>query len=136
MLEAFRVDSFIEKPDLATAQKYIATGDYYWNSGMFMFLASTYLKELEKFAPVMLAACRKALDKAGHDLDFVRLEAEAFESCPADSIDYAVMEKTTDAVVVPLDAGWSDVGSWSALWEIGEKDEKGNVVTGDVVALG
>jgi mannose-1-phosphate guanylyltransferase/mannose-6-phosphate isomerase len=100
---------------------------------MFMFQASTLLTELESFAPAMVAACRKALTGAGRDLDFVRLEKDSFVSCPADSIDYAVMEKTTNAVVVPIDAGWSDVGSWSALWEIGEKDGEGNVVAGDVL---
>jgi mannose-1-phosphate guanylyltransferase/mannose-1-phosphate guanylyltransferase/mannose-6-phosphate isomerase len=131
--DAFSVDAFVEKPDITTAQKYLSSGDYYWNSGMFMFQASTLLTELESFAPAMVAACRKALTGAGRDLDFVRLEKDSFVSCPADSIDYAVMEKTTNAVVVPIDAGWSDVGSWSALWEIGEKDGEGNVVAGDVL---
>ncbi len=131
--EAFAVAEFVEKPDLPTAQKYLDSGGYYWNSGMFLFLASTYLKELERHAPAMIEACRKSIDGAVRDLDFVRLESGSFCACPSDSIDYAVMEKTTDAAVVPLDAGWSDVGSWSALWEIGEKDEGGNVVAGDVL---
>lgn len=130
---AFPVAEFVEKPDLATAESYLASGDYYWNSGMFMFRASRYLEELEKFAPEMLACCREALEKAQRDLDFVRLDAEAFAACPKDSIDYAVMEKTAEAVVIPLDAGWSDVGSWSALWEVGQSDVAGNVVRGDVL---
>ncbi len=130
---AFQVAEFVEKPDLATAEGYLNSGDYYWNSGMFMCLASRYLEELEKFAPEMLACCCEALDKAQRDLDFVRLDAEAFAACPKDSIDCAVMEKTTDAVVIPLDAGWSDVGSWSALWEIGQADGAGNVLRGDVL---
>ncbi|MGE4546014.1 MAG: mannose-1-phosphate guanylyltransferase/mannose-6-phosphate isomerase [Pedobacter sp.] len=130
---AFAIAEFVEKPDLATAESYLASGDYYWNSGMFMFRASRYLEELEKFAPEMLTCCREALEKAQRDLDFVRLDAEAFAACPKDSIDYAVMEKTAEAVVIPLDAGWSDVGSWSALWEVGPSDVAGNVVRGDVL---
>ena len=130
---AFTVAEFVEKPDFATAEGYLVSGDYFWNSGMFMFRASRYLDELEKFAPEMLACCREALKKAQRDLDFVRLDAEAFASCPKDSIDYAVMEKTADAVVIPLDAGWSDVGSWSALWDVGQSDVAGNVVRGDVL---
>ena len=130
---AFQVAKFVEKPDLPTAESYLASGDYFWNSGMFMFRASRYLEELEKFAPQMLACCREALAKAQTDLDFVRLDAAAFAACPKDSIDYAVMEKTAEAVVIPLDAGWSDVGSWSALWEVGTTDLDGNVVRGDVL---
>lgn len=130
---AFAVETFVEKPDAATAEQYLTSGDYYWNSGMFMFRASRYLEELEKFAPEMVACCREALEKAQRDLDFVRLDAEAFGACPKDSIDYAVMEKTADAVVIPLDAGWSDVGSWSALWEVGQADGVGNVMRGDVL---
>jgi mannose-1-phosphate guanylyltransferase/mannose-6-phosphate isomerase len=127
------VESFVEKPDLATAHSYVNSGEYYWNSGMFMFRASRFLEELERFAPEMLASCRRALEGAGRDLDFVRLDAEAFAACPGDSIDYAVMEKTSDAVVLPLDAGWNDVGSWSALWEAGGKDADGNAILGDVL---
>jgi mannose-1-phosphate guanylyltransferase/mannose-1-phosphate guanylyltransferase/mannose-6-phosphate isomerase len=130
---AFAVAEFVEKPDIATAESYLASGDYYWNSGMFMFRASRYLEELEKFAPEMLSCCREALEKAQRDLDFVRLDADAFGACPKDSIDYAVMEKTADAAVIPLDAGWSDVGSWSALWEVGQADGFGNVMRGDVL---
>jgi mannose-1-phosphate guanylyltransferase/mannose-1-phosphate guanylyltransferase/mannose-6-phosphate isomerase len=130
---AFAVAEFVEKPDLPTAESYLTSGDYYWNSGMFMFRASRYLEELDKFAPEMVACCREALEKAQRDLDFVRLDEEAFGACPKDSIDYAVMEKTADAVVIPLDAGWSDVGSWSALWEVGQADGAGNVMRGDVL---
>ena len=130
--DIYDVKEFVEKPDLATAEKYLASGDYYWNSGMFFFKASVYLAELEKAAPEMLAACRKAWQGRATDLDFTRLDAEAFAACPSDSIDYAVMEKTDRAVVIPLDAGWSDVGSWAALWDVGEADEKGNVTKGDV----
>jgi mannose-1-phosphate guanylyltransferase/mannose-6-phosphate isomerase len=131
--DAFSVDAFVEKPDLPTAQKYVASGDYYWNSGMFLLRASTFLAELERFAPAMLAACRQAVAAAARDLDFTRLDAAAFAACPADSIDYAVMEKTAAAAVIPLAAGWNDVGSWSALWEVGARDAAGNVVKGDVL---
>ncbi|WP_152207585.1 mannose-1-phosphate guanylyltransferase/mannose-6-phosphate isomerase [Marinobacter changyiensis] len=127
------VAAFVEKPDEATAQRYLDEGDYFWNSGMFLFRADRYLQELESHQPLMLAACRKAFSEKKADLDFVRVGREAFEACPDDSIDYAVMEKTRDAVVVPLDAGWSDVGSWSALWEIQPQDENGNVCRGDVI---
>ncbi len=129
------VDRFVEKPDLATAEQYVASGEYFWNSGMFLFKASRYLKELELLQPAILAACRDALDKAARDTDFIRLDAEAFAASPNDSIDYAVMEKTVDAAVVPLDAEWNDVGSWSALWEVSDKDADGNACHGDVIAL-
>lgn len=129
----YPVAEFVEKPDRATAEGYVASGAYYWNSGMFLFKASTFLAELEGLAPAILAACRRALAGAAADLDFVRLDAAAFAACPADSIDYAVMEKTAAAAVVPLDAGWSDVGSWAALWETGEQDGDGNVISGDVL---
>ncbi len=129
------VDRFVEKPDLATAQQYVASGEYYWNSGMFLFKASRYVQELEALQPAILAACRTALDKASRDTDFIRLDADAFAASPSDSIDYAVMEKTADAAVVPLDAGWNDVGSWSALWEVSDKDADGNACHGDVIAL-
>lgn len=129
------VERFVEKPDLATAQDYVASGQYFWNSGMFLIRASRYLEELERLAPDMLAACRDALTKARRDEDFVRLDTEAFAGCPADSIDYAVMEHTPHAAVVPLDAGWSDVGSWGALWEVSPKDAQGNAHRGDVIAI-
>lgn len=129
----FRVKRFVEKPDRATAEDYLATGGYYWNSGMFLFSAKRYLEELERFQPAMVEACRAALAGASEDLDFTRLDAEAFKACPADSIDYAVMERTEHASVVPLEAGWSDIGSWSALWEVSERDAQGNACRGDVM---
>ena len=129
------VERFVEKPNLQTAEQYVASGEYYWNSGMFLFKASRYLSELEALQPAILAACRTALDKASRDNDFVRLDADAFAASPNDSIDYAVMEKTADAAVVPLDAGWNDVGSWSALWDVSDKDADGNAYHGDVIAL-
>lgn len=130
----FRVSEFVEKPDSDTAKSYLEQGGYYWNSGMFLFNAATYLSELEKSNPEMLNACRQAYAGRRADYDFIRLDHEAFLASPGDSIDYAVMEKTAEAVVLPLDAGWSDVGSWSALWQIADKDEQGNVVRGDVHA--
>jgi len=132
----FAVAQFVEKPDLATAEGYVSSGEYFWNSGMFLFKASRYLEELSRFNPDMVAACENAVSVATTDLDFVRLDRAAFNQCPEDSIDYAVMEKTDLAVVVPLDAEWSDVGSWSALWEIGEKDDADNVLVGDVLCVG
>ncbi|WP_286196720.1 mannose-1-phosphate guanylyltransferase/mannose-6-phosphate isomerase [Thalassotalea sp. G20_0] len=127
------VEQFVEKPDLETAQGYLASGDYYWNSGMFLFKASRYMEELNKFRPDILQACEKAMAVESTDLDFVRLDEAAFHTCPDESIDYAVMEKTTDSVVVPLDAGWTDVGSWTSLADICEKDESGNAFQGDVL---
>ncbi|WP_305909896.1 mannose-1-phosphate guanylyltransferase/mannose-6-phosphate isomerase [Methylomarinum sp. Ch1-1] len=132
---SFQVAAFVEKPDQATAQSYVDSGDFYWNSGMFAFTAGRYLQELEKFQPAMLSACKEALAGAQQDIDFVRLDAEAFGRCPADSIDYAVMEKTDQAVVIPLAADWNDVGSWSALWDVTRKDEHGNAISGDVLTL-
>ena len=127
------VEQFVEKPDRATAEQYLASGNYFWNSGMFMFKASRYLEELRQFRPDILAACEQAIAVEHPDMDFVRLNEAAFKACPDDSIDYAVMEKTQDAVVIPLDAGWSDVGSWSSLWDIAEKDAQGNAVQGDAM---
>ncbi|MGH8053017.1 MAG: mannose-1-phosphate guanylyltransferase/mannose-6-phosphate isomerase [Stenotrophomonas sp.] len=129
------IERFVEKPDLATAEAYVASGEYYWNSGMFLFRASRYLEELERLQPQILAACRASWDKARRDSDFIRLDAEAFTASPSDSIDYAVMEKTSDAAVVPLDAGWSDVGSWTALRDVSEQDADGNAHRGDVIAI-
>jgi mannose-1-phosphate guanylyltransferase/mannose-6-phosphate isomerase len=131
---ALSVKRFVEKPDLETAQRYVDSGEYYWNSGMFLFKASQYLKELEAFAPDILQACRQAIDNAGEDTDFLRLETTTFKACPSDSIDYAVMEHTKGAVVIPLDAGWNDVGAWSSLWEVSEQDSDGNVTMGDVLS--
>ena len=131
--QAYAVSHFAEKPDLETANGYVASGEYFWNSGMFLFRADRYLEELEKHAPQMLAACRKAYEQASDDLDFIRVHKESFAACPSDSIDYAVMERTDRAAVVPLDCGWSDVGSWGALWQTGTPDERGNVSRGDVI---
>jgi mannose-1-phosphate guanylyltransferase/mannose-6-phosphate isomerase len=129
----YAVEQFVEKPDLDTAKKYVASGQYYWNSGMFMFTAKTFLAELRALAPAMYAASVEAFKLATRDLDFVRLPAAEFAAIASDSIDYAVMEKTKHAVVVPLDAGWSDVGSWSALHEAMPADAQGNVQLGDVL---
>lgn len=131
--EGFKVDEFVEKPSLEVAKGYISSGEYYWNSGMFLFRASRYLEELEKFRPDILEKCKLSMNKIKADLDFLRVHKETFESCPAESVDYAVMEKTSDAVVVPMDAGWSDIGSWSSLWDISQKDEDGNSAHGDVI---
>ncbi|MBN7824822.1 mannose-1-phosphate guanylyltransferase/mannose-6-phosphate isomerase [Bowmanella dokdonensis] len=128
-----QVAEFVEKPDLPTAERYVKSGDYLWNSGMFMFKASRYLQELEKHAPDIYSVCKAAIDTESQDLDFVRVDAETFADCPSDSIDYAVMEKTDAAAVVPLDAGWSDVGSWSSLWEVQKKNAQGNVIRGDAI---
>ena len=130
--DCYAVERFVEKPDLATAQAFLADGGYYWNSGMFMFAAERYLSELAKFAPEIADAADKAVNNGYRDLDFCRLDDAAFTACPSDSIDYAVMEHTQDAVVVPADIGWSDVGSWSALWEVQPHDENGNAQRGDV----
>lgn len=131
----FNVAAFVEKPNQETAQRYLASGDYFWNSGMFAFKAGTFLRELEKFNPEMLKVCREALKAAKSDLDFIRLDRAIFSTCPADSIDYAVMEKTDKAVVIPLDANWNDVGSWSALWDVTRKDDSGNAIKGDVLTV-
>jgi mannose-1-phosphate guanylyltransferase/mannose-6-phosphate isomerase len=129
-----RIARFVEKPAVEKAQQFVKSGEYYWNSGMFMFRARRYLQELERLAPQMAKVCAAAFASAKSDLDFTRIDAKAFEQCPSDSIDYAVMEKTGDAVVVPLDAGWSDVGSWAALHEACEADGRGNVARGDVIS--
>ncbi|MCK7594476.1 mannose-1-phosphate guanylyltransferase/mannose-6-phosphate isomerase [Pseudomarimonas salicorniae] len=133
--ESMPVERFVEKPNSTTAEAYLAEGGYFWNSGMFLFRASHYLAELERLHPEMHAACREALSSAEHDSDFVRLELDAFSACPADSIDYAVMERSSGVEVVPLDAGWSDLGSWSALWEVSDQDANGNAHRGDVLAI-
>lgn len=129
--DAFKIEEFVEKPDANTAQQYVKSGDYYWNSGMFLFSAVHYLAELQHYAPAIYQACTTALAQAETDQDFLRLNKESFLSCPSDSIDYAVMEHTQTGAVIPLDAGWSDVGAWSSLWEISEQDEQGNVLIGD-----
>ncbi len=130
-----KVLRFVEKPDAATAQTYLDAGGYYWNSGMFLLRASRYLDELQRFRPEIVAAVRTAFDAAARDGDFIRLDKTAFAACPSDSIDYAVMEKTEAAMVLPVDIGWNDVGSWSALWEVSEQDGDGNAHHGDVIAI-
>lgn len=131
--DLFDLERFVEKPDAETAQGYLASGGYLWNSGMFLLRAGTYLEQLGKHAPEILACCERAMADTSADMDFVRPDAQAFEECPSDSIDYAVMEKTDVGGVVSLDCGWSDVGAWSALWEVAEHDENGNVSKGDVL---
>lgn len=131
-LEARRVARFVEKPNRVTAEHFLVEGDYFWNSGMFLFSCRQYLEELGKTHPDMVASCRQALADSRKDLDFCRLGEEAFAACPADSIDYAVMERTAAAAMVVADIGWNDIGAWSALWEVGEQDAAGNVTRGDV----
>ncbi len=131
----YRVARFVEKPALATAQAYLAEGTYAWNSGMFLFKAARYLDELARHAPALHAAACEAYAQARADLDFIRVGAEAFAASPSDSIDYAVMEKTDRAAVVPVSCGWSDIGSWSSLWSVAQRDEQGNRYEGDVISL-
>tara|TARA_R110002167_G_scaffold52570_2_gene151637 strand:+ start:1386 stop:2792 length:1407 start_codon:yes stop_codon:yes gene_type:complete len=131
--QSFEVARFVEKPDSETAKGYLKSGDYLWNSGMFLFSASRYLEELERFQPEMVKACQAALTNAEQDMHFIRVDKESFKACPEESIDYAVMEKTDSAAMVALDAGWSDIGSWSALWDVSDKDPQGNALKGDVL---
>ena len=130
---AFGIKRFVEKPDKANAERYVADENFTWNSGMFLFRADQFLAELKQHAPAMHSACQQAYKNAYRDLDFIRIEEQAFTACPSDSIDYAVMEKTTKGAMVPLDAGWNDVGSWGAIWDISHKDADGNVVVGDAL---
>ena len=130
---AHNVKRFVEKPNLATAESYVASGDYLWNSGMFLFRADVYLQALEQFQPEVLQTCRAALQVQNHDLDFIRIDADSFAASPNISVDYAVMEKTDKAAVVALNAGWNDVGAWSAVWEVGQGDANGNVIRGDAI---
>ena len=130
---AYKVEEFVEKPDLKTAESYLEQGNYLWNSGMFMFKADVLIDELTTYSPDIVKAVNNSVDSALRDLDFIRLDGQAFESSPSDSIDYALMEKSNNVVVVPLDAQWNDIGSWSALYDIGTKDNNGNVVKGDVI---
>lgn len=132
---AYSVVTFKEKPNSATAVYYLSREDYYWNSGMFLFKASSYLQALQIHRPDIVMACQKAVASVSRDLDFIRIDANAFADCPDESIDYAVMEKTSEAVVVPLDAGWSDIGSWSSLWDVSDKDDLGNATAGDVMLI-
>ncbi len=129
----FAVARFVEKPDKATAQGYLDCGDYFWNSGMFVFSAAAFLKETERLQPRIYSACVDAMAHGHRDMDFLRLGEAAFIACPADSIDYAIMEKTPKAAMVPVDMGWNDVGSWQSLWDIAEKGDSGNAVQGDVL---
>jgi mannose-1-phosphate guanylyltransferase/mannose-6-phosphate isomerase len=129
----FALDSFVEKPDAETAAKYLESGDYYWNSGMFLLSAAAYIDELKAHAPEIYAACERAMSAAQTDLDFLRPDRETFLACPSNSIDYAVMEHTRKGGVIPLDCGWSDVGAWSTLWQVSERDDAGNVTLGDVM---
>ncbi|MDA9632473.1 mannose-1-phosphate guanylyltransferase/mannose-6-phosphate isomerase [Alphaproteobacteria bacterium] len=129
----FAVDAFVEKPSSEVAKKYLESGEYFWNSGMFLFKASRYLEELKKHRPDILKACQLSMKDVSKDNDFLRVNVSAFDACPSESIDYAVMEKATDAVVVPMDVGWTDVGSWLSLWDLSEKDRNGNAVHGDVI---
>lgn len=131
---SYPVAEFVEKPDIEHANQYLQSGSYLWNSGMFMFKAKRYLEELGTFRPDILEACRAAMTNTSKDLEFHRIDKDAFAGCPAESIDYAVMENTRDACVVPLNVRWNDIGSWSALWEIGEKDQHENVFLGDIVS--
>ena len=131
----FAVERFVEKPDAATAHAYLADGRYVWNAGIFLFRADRYLEELAEHSPAMLAAADEAFQKARADLDFIRVDRDAFAVSPSDSIDYAVMEKTRRAVVVPVDCDWNDIGSWAALWALGPHDAQGNVTAGDVVPM-
>ncbi|WP_028870340.1 mannose-1-phosphate guanylyltransferase/mannose-6-phosphate isomerase [Psychromonas arctica] len=133
--DAFSVSEFVEKPDLSTAEAYMESGNYFWNSGMFLFKASRYLEELAKFAPDILDVCKRAIATPSQDFEFVRVDKGIFATCPDNSVDYTVMEKSQDVVVVPMDAGWSDVGSFSALWEISVKDENQNAIKGDVITV-
>jgi mannose-1-phosphate guanylyltransferase/mannose-6-phosphate isomerase len=130
---AFAVERFVEKPDQQTAEQYIGSGEYYWNSGIFLMRADRWLEEVMRFAPEILEHCQQAMDKGKQDSDFFRVNRTDFLSCPSNSIDYAVMEKTDRAVVVPLSAGWSDVGAWPALWDVCPRDSDGNVTRGDVI---
>jgi mannose-1-phosphate guanylyltransferase len=131
--DGFKVAQFVEKPNQETAQQYVDSGNYAWNSGMFLFKASSLLEELAQYDSVMLDACKAAWQASKVDLDFTRLDKDAFAKCPSQSIDYAVMEKTQKAVVVPLDAGWNDVGAWSSVWQVQEQDHAGNATRGDVI---
>jgi mannose-1-phosphate guanylyltransferase/mannose-6-phosphate isomerase len=133
---AFAVERFVEKPDRPTAQTYLESGGYYWNSGMFLFSAKAFLKDMEWLEPAMLGFCRDAITHAHRDMDFIRLGEVAFLACPSQSIDYAIMEHVPHAAVVPVEMGWSDVGSWQSLWDISSKDSDGNTILGDVLTEG
>ncbi|WP_057647557.1 mannose-1-phosphate guanylyltransferase/mannose-6-phosphate isomerase [Yersinia bercovieri] len=132
---AFKVNAFVEKPDYERAEKYLSSGEYSWNSGMFIFKTKKYLQELKCYSPDIYFSCHNAIRNRTLDMGFIRINETIFSNCPSNSIDFAVMEKTEDAVVIPIDVGWSDVGSWSSLWDISPKDDKGNVKYGDVISI-
>ncbi|QEM90878.1 mannose-1-phosphate guanylyltransferase/mannose-6-phosphate isomerase [Kosakonia radicincitans] len=129
---AWKIKRFVEKPDRETAEKYLESGEYLWNSGMFMFRASVYLNEVSKFCPEILDVCQRSMAQSVNDLNFIKLNKDIFTECPSDSIDYAVMEHTESGIVAAMDAGWNDIGSWSALWETSSRDNAGNAMQGDV----
>lgn len=129
---AWQIDRFVEKPDKALAKQYVASGEYLWNSGMFMFRAKKLIEEMKNLAPTILDSCEAALEKGWHDLDFYRLDIESFSACPSDSIDYAIMEKTSCGAMIALESEWNDLGSWESLWQTGKKDENNNVLHGDI----
>ena len=131
--QGYKVDAFVEKPARDLAEQYVASGEYYWNSGMFVFKASQFLQELSVLQPEMFKACQDSLSASTHDLDFIRLNKESFAACPDNSVDYAVMEKAQNVAVVPLDAAWNDIGSFAALWEDSAHDAEGNSLQGDVI---
>lgn len=131
---SYGVEKFVEKPDREAAEMYVASQDYLWNSGIFIMRASNWLAEIERYRTDISAACKKAYSGGSIDIDFLRVDTEAFLSCPGDSIDYAVMEKTKNAVVIPFDGGWSDIGAWSSLWDVSPHDADENVLHGDVMA--
>ncbi|HGM7031718.1 TPA: mannose-1-phosphate guanylyltransferase/mannose-6-phosphate isomerase [Serratia liquefaciens] len=133
--ECFKVDAFVEKPCLEKAVEYLASGEFSWNSGMFMFKTAKFLQELQQFSPEIFSTTQQSVVDSQRDMNFIRVDQEIFKHCPSDSIDYAVMEKTRDAVVIPIDAGWSDVGSWSSLWDVSEKDHLGNVNVGEIISI-
>jgi mannose-1-phosphate guanylyltransferase/mannose-6-phosphate isomerase len=132
---AYQIGHFVEKPDAATARAYMESGEYLWNSGIFMMAAAHWLEEIRRFRPDIADACMTAWQEGKRDMDFFRIDKDAFSHCPGESIDYAVMEKTDNAVVIPLDAGWSDIGAWSSLWEVSQHDADGNMQQGDVMAI-
>src|SRR5690606_2800658 len=129
------VSRFVEKPDLSTAESYLASGDYFWNSGMFVFKARAYLDALQQFCPQIFSICESCANSAVKDLDFIRIDKAEFSECPSDSIDYAIMEKAGNVKMVPLDAEWNDVGSWSSLWETLPRDEQNNALIGDIISI-
>ncbi|HEB59231.1 MAG TPA: mannose-1-phosphate guanylyltransferase/mannose-6-phosphate isomerase [Gammaproteobacteria bacterium] len=134
-ITALKIDRFVEKPDIERATEYVESGEYLWNSGIFLFKASAFLQEVKRLCPDVESCCRTSLEKASADSDFLRADRTTFLECPSDSIDYAIFERTDRAAVVPMEAGWSDVGSWNSLWEVGEHDEHGNRTDGDVLAI-